>query len=73
MGRNKYPNGMGYVNAGGPGSALSSVMKWALQSNVITSATIGSLPASHIDWNTSEVLAQLINDLRAKRVIEPDS
>lgn len=67
---NKYPGGFGYVNDGGPTSALSSVMKWALQSNVITSATIASLPATHIDWNTSETLAQLINDLRSKGIIE---
>lgn len=63
--------GIDYSGTGGPGSELSTVMTWAVQSNIAGSATMSALPATANLYHVDQKLKSLINDLIDKKVIEP--
>lgn len=64
-----YPNGFGFVDKSGIGSSVSNVA-FALQSNHAASSTVGAFAASPTAAAVGTAVANLINTLKAKKVID---
>lgn len=65
----KYPGGFGFVDTSGIGSSVSSVA-FALQSNHAAASTVGAFAASPTAAAVGTAVANLINTLKAKKILD---